>query len=182
MKYSFQKYNPKNMAKVIGTLLPISSKTSREVAKAIKNKQLDKAITYLERVTELKQAVPYKRYNRDVPHRPGKMAAGRYPVKTSEHIIKLLHSLKSNAQNKGLDTTKMVIVHAAAQKGENRARYGRKRAVRKNTHFELVAEETTELKIKKVVVKPKKAPPKKTATKTQKVRQSTSEKKKELKK
>jgi large subunit ribosomal protein L22 len=146
--YSFQKYNPKNMAKVIGTTLPISHKVSREIARSIKDKQIDKAMDFLQQVTEKKQAVPYKRYNRDVPHRPGKIAAGRYPIKASQHIIKLLESLKSNAQNKGLDTTKLIIVHAAAQKGEKRMHGGRTRGERKMTHFELVGEEK-EIKEKK---------------------------------
>lgn len=137
------------MAKVIGTALPISHKISREVAKFIKNRQIDKAMNVLKQVTEKKQAVPYKRYNRDIPHKPGKMAAGRYPIKTSEQIIKLLKSLKSNAQNKGLDTTKLIIVHAAAQKGEKRMRFGRQRRERKNTHFELVAEEKETVQKKK---------------------------------
>jgi ribosomal protein uL22 len=172
-EYSFQNYDPKNMAKVIGTVLPISHKKSREIAKAIKNKQIDKAMTYLEQVTEKKQAVPYKRYNRDVPHKPGKVAAARYPIKTAQYIIKLLKSLKSNAQDKGLDTTKLTIVHAAAQKGDRRTHNGRRRTERKNTHFELVAQEK-EQKPKK---KPKKKPVAKKAAPKKEVRKPEGEKK-----
>jgi len=141
-KYAFQKFDPKEMVRVVGRSLPISTKASVEIAAFIKGKQIDKAITNLEKVVEGKLAVPYKRYVKDIPHRKGAgMRTGRFPKKASKHIIVLLKSLRSNAQNQGLDTSKLFIIHAAAQKGPIVFHYGRRRTKRKNTHFEIVAKQ-----------------------------------------
>lgn len=135
------------MAKIVGISLPISTKTSIEVAAFIKGKQIDKAISYLQQVVSGKKAIPFKKHVRDIPHRKG-MRTGRFPKKVSEYVIDLLQGLKSNAQDKGLDTSKMIIVHAVAQKGAIIFHSGRRRLKRKNTHFEIVAKEMKEEKKK----------------------------------
>ncbi len=157
---TYQQYDSKTMAKVVGIYLPISPKDSREIARAIKGKSIDSAIKHLQNVVEKKQAVPFKRFNRDVPHRRGKgFGAGRFPKKASEHIIKLLKHLKANASDKALDAESMKIVHAAAQRGPVLWHYGRWRGRRRKcTYFEAVAEEIKkrEKKIeKKIEERPK---------------------------
>ncbi|MGD0979494.1 MAG: 50S ribosomal protein L22 [Candidatus Bathyarchaeia archaeon] len=48
-------------------------------------------------------------------HRHGlvKAFAGRYPIKAAGKILKLLEGAEANAENKGLDTDRLRIIHAA---------------------------------------------------------------------
>ena len=140
--YSFQNFDAKNMVKVVGKNMPISPKQSYEIANFIRGKQIDAIIRLLDNVIVQKIAVPYRRYNRDICHKPGGVGPGRYPKKASEHIILLLKNLRGQAQDKGLDINKVFVIHAAMQRGAKLRHYGRKIGlVRKNTHFELVGRE-----------------------------------------
>lgn len=141
------------MARIAGVSLSISTKTAGEVATFIRRKQIDNAIAYLEQVVIGKKAIPFKRRVKDIPHRKG-MRTGRYPKRVSEQVIHLLKGLKSNAQDRGFDTSKMIIVHAVAQKGTIVSHYGRRRTERKNTHFEIIAKEVEKLKTKKKPAQP----------------------------
>nr|AJS13267.1 50S ribosomal protein L22P, large subunit ribosomal protein L22 [uncultured archaeon] len=138
-RYAYQKFDEKKMVAVIGMNLAIASKHSVEVARFLKGKQVDKAITLLEAVSEQKIAVPFKRYNADLPHRRGGMGPGRYPVNVALAVIKLLNNLKGAAKQKGLDESKLMLVHVAANYGSKRRKQGRHRGIKKNTNFELVA-------------------------------------------
>jgi large subunit ribosomal protein L22 len=141
--YSLKTYDKKTMVRAIGKHLPISLKTSVEVLKYIKGKNVVKAKTLLEEVVAAKRAVPFNVYKKDIPHRKGKgLSVGRFPKKTSENIIHLLNLLQANAKDKGLDEKSLIIIHAAAQNGPNLMHYGRlRRRMRKITHIELAAEE-----------------------------------------
>jgi large subunit ribosomal protein L22 len=125
--------------------LPISRKNSVHVARAIKYLPLDKAKRYLEDVLSKKRSIPFFRYNRDVAHRSdlqGPVKSGRYPEKVVKHFLRLLNSLEKNAQALGLNTDKLIIIHAAAHKGTTvpgRIRMNRVR--RKRTHVEIIAME-----------------------------------------
>lgn len=150
-RYSFQNYDEKNMVSVVGRSLPVSFKYCYEIANFIKGKKIDFAIQYLKKVLDKKVSIPFKRFVRDTAHKPGGQV-GKYPYNASKEVIALLESLKSNAQAKGLDTTKLVAIHAAAQKGALlRHQTLRKKSgkVRKNTHFELIAKEVEEKEKKK---------------------------------
>ena len=128
-------------AVVFGRNVSISTKQSIEICKYIRNKNLDKAIKILERVIEQKQAIPYTRFNADVGHKTG-IAAGRYPKKSCKEIIRLLKSVKANAQIKGLDESNLKIIKICANKGSNSRRYGRKRGRQaKRTNIEIVVKE-----------------------------------------
>src|SRR3990167_8606567 len=59
----------------------ISTKNSVELCNFIRNKNLTKAKTQLQKVLKFKQVIPLKRYKKDQPHRPGKIAAGSFPIK-----------------------------------------------------------------------------------------------------
>lgn len=98
--------------------LPISFKHSVEICRFIKNKKLSTAISQLEMVVKKELAVPFKRYNRDTPHRKG-IASGRYPVKAAKVFIKLLEQLKKNAENKGLKG-ELVITSARANRSKSK--------------------------------------------------------------
>lgn len=101
--------NQENIAKVYGKDLPISLKQSVEVCKFIKRKELGKAKEMLESVIKKKMAVPYTRYKRSMPHRSGRMATGRYPIKVCQNILLLLKSAEANASNKGLDKNNLIV-------------------------------------------------------------------------
>lgn len=135
---SFQSYNKETMAKAQGRDLPISFKHSVNVCKFLKGKNLDKALSYLEKATEKEKAIPFKKYKRKQGHRKG-MEIGKYPVKASREIIKILENLKNNAVDKGLSEN-LKIIHAAANRAvskESRAMGGRSRS----THVEFIAKE-----------------------------------------
>ncbi len=124
-------------ARVLGRFLPISTKHSVEICSSIRGKPLATAKTFLERVTQLKQAVPFKRFVYSVPHRKGDMRTGRYPEKAAQHILNLLNSVEANAKAKGINNP--VIVHSAANRGPATWRFGRQSRVKaKRTHVEII--------------------------------------------
>ena len=66
-----------------------------------------------------------KRFNKDIGHKKGKIAAGRFPKKASSEMLKLLVSAEANAQVKGLSAEDLVIIHVRACKATSRMHYGR---------------------------------------------------------
>jgi len=121
--------------------LGISTKISVEICNLLRNKPVKKAQQILERVTEQKQAVPYKRYNKEIPHRAGKMATGRYPIKASQVILKILKGGAAGALNQGLSAD-LIISHMSAHKAGNQWHYGRqRRRLMKKTHLKIILKE-----------------------------------------
>ena len=55
-----------------------------------------------------------------VGHRKGKMGPGRYPVKATREIIKLINSAMDNARHQfeDVDAEEMTISHIAAHRGQ----------------------------------------------------------------
>ena len=106
-------------AKAMGSELHISPKHAREVCRAVRGKRVEDAEVYLEKVLDMKDAVPFKRYKKKVAHRRGlkKWYAGRYPVKATDEILKLIRGAKSNAEYKGLDPEALRVWRAATKKG-----------------------------------------------------------------
>ncbi len=147
--YSIKELDPEKTAKASGRELRISPKAAREICAAIKNMRVDDAISFLDQVAKKKIPVPFKRYKKKVPHRRGLQGwyAGRYPVKAAEAIIKILESLKANAEYKGLDTERLRIIHAAAHKGAKIKTYTPRAFGRSTpcfeqlTHVEIIAVE-----------------------------------------
>jgi len=138
--YRYSTELKENMSKAVGLGLPISSKTSREVCAKLKGMKLDKAKILLENVIDLKAAIPFKRYNGDVPHQKN-TGPGRFPVKISEKVLKVLKSAEANAQFKGLSINDLFIKHISAQRGSKTIRYGRRHNKAKRTNIEVVLEE-----------------------------------------
>ncbi|HDS63883.1 MAG TPA: 50S ribosomal protein L22 [Methanofollis liminatans] len=116
--YSLQ-IEGENLARAKANELSVSPKHSIEIAHFIRGMKADAALAYLEDVVAKKKAIPFKRFNRDVAHKRGLVGwdAGRYPVKASGEFIILINQAKKNAEYSGLDTEKLVIVHAAANRG-----------------------------------------------------------------
>jgi len=100
--------------------LNMSPKHSIEIATFIRHQRVNDAIAYLNEVVALKKAIPFRRFNRNVAHKrglPGNWDAGRYPVKASKAYIRLLESVKKNAEYVGLDAENLEIIHALANRG-----------------------------------------------------------------
>src|ERR1700675_3037047 len=95
-KYTFQGYDEKKMARAVGVSLPISYKQATEICSHLKHRNVESAKTILNAVFKMKQAIPYKRFNKDVAHKPG-IAGGRYPQNSTKEIYKLIESVEANA-------------------------------------------------------------------------------------
>ncbi len=116
IKYSCES-NPRTSSRAMGYELHISPKHSREICSTIKKMKTPKAKQFLEDVIALKQAVPFKRYNGNVGHRRGRMAAGRYPVRAATEILKVLANAAQGAEDKGLEPDRMRLTHTATKMG-----------------------------------------------------------------
>jgi large subunit ribosomal protein L22 len=141
-------YDPEIHAAARGNGLNISPKAAREVCKAIKGMDLEKAKSYLERVIEMNQAVPFKRHDGKVGHRRGKgISTGRYPVKTAAAILKVIESAGNNGEAIHIDIENWRILHIATSRGtsfESRFPRARGRAtpkMRESANVEVVLEE-----------------------------------------
>ena len=145
--YTIKMAEEEHIAKAAGRALPISTKQSIEICAFIRHIPLEKAKKKLVEVINKKSAIPFKRFNGDVGHRKGKIAAGRYPEKASGYILKLLETVEANAQFKGLNTSNLLIIHICAHKAANQWHYGRQRRRKmKRTNVEVVVKERAEKK------------------------------------
>jgi len=168
-KYATKNYDKENMAKVVGKSLPISTKSSVEISNFIRNKRVGEAKEILQKVIEKKQAVPFKRFNKDLSHKR-KIGPGRYPKKTAVEIIKLLKALEANAQFKGINTSNLYITHISAHLASRPWRYGRQRRRKaKRTHIDIIVEER---KAKEKIDEGKKKDVKKIEEKKEKTKES----------
>ncbi len=141
-RYAFKDYNKETMARVLGKSLPVSTKESVMICNALRHKRVKRCLALLQNVIEQKEAIPYTRFNRDTAHRPGKMAAGRYPEKACGEILALLKSAIANAQFKGFNTENLEVTHVCAHRASRPFRFGRQRRRQmKRTHVEIVLQE-----------------------------------------
>lgn len=108
--------DPDTTAKALGREMPVSPKFAREIAGMIRGMKVDTARQALEDVIDKKRAVPLKRYNKRVSHKPG-VGPGRYPVKAAKAILGVLDSAASNAEYKGLDVSNMAIATISVARG-----------------------------------------------------------------
>jgi large subunit ribosomal protein L22 len=115
-----QKISGDNIAKAKANELNMSPKHSIEIATFIRHQRVNDAIAYLNEVVGLKKAIPFRRFNRNVAHKrglPGNWDAGRFPVKASKAYIRVLESVKKNAEYIGLDADNLEIIHVTANRG-----------------------------------------------------------------
>jgi large subunit ribosomal protein L22 len=144
-----EELDPEKTAKASGREIRVSHKHAREVCKTIKGMMLSNAKTYLRDVMEKRKAVPFRRFKKKLGHRHGllKAAAGRYPVKTAQQVLKVVEGAEANAENKGLDVDRLRIIHAAAYPGMKIKRYMPRAHGRSSpkyettTHIEIVLDE-----------------------------------------
>jgi large subunit ribosomal protein L22 len=149
---SSEELDPEKTVKASGREVRVSHKAAREVCLTIKGMMLTKAKKYLRDVTSKKNFVPYRRYNKKAGHRHGvhKAFAARYPVNTAKQVMRVLEGAEANAENKGLDTDRLRIIHAAVSKGMKvkrsmpRAQGRSTPSVDTMVHIEVVLEERPE--------------------------------------
>jgi large subunit ribosomal protein L22 len=111
--------DPEKTVKASGREVRVSHKSASEICRTIKGMMLNQAKQYLRDVLDKKRAVPFRRFKKKAGHRHGleKAYAGRYPVKASKQILKVLEGAEANAEYKGLDTDRLRIIHASAYPG-----------------------------------------------------------------
>jgi len=142
--------DPEKTAKASGREIKVSHKHAREVCRTIKGMTLTKAKAYLRDVAEKKKPVPFTRFNKKAAHRhglPTKTFSGRYPIKAAQKILNVVEAAEANAENKGLDTDRLRILHAAAYPGTKIKRFKPRAQGRSSpkfetlTHIEIVLDE-----------------------------------------
>jgi large subunit ribosomal protein L22 len=148
--YSVTGLDPDRTVKCSGRELRISPKASVELCRTIRGMRLPDAKKLLERVISKDQAVAYRHYKKEVPHKRNlneRWFAGRYPEKAAGKMLHLLDELESNAEYRNLDVERLKIIHAASQRGPHIPRrspraFGRSDLLRgTTTHIELVGYE-----------------------------------------
>ncbi len=145
-KYNYAFKNLKdNMARAVARDASVSFKYAVEASKFFKGKTTKTVKAYLEKVIEKKLAIPFTRFTDGVGHRKGKgITSGRYPLKLSQTLLKLLKNVESNASLKGLGEN-LKIVSLIANKASTPMHYGRHpRREMKRTHIEIVVQEVSD--------------------------------------
>jgi large subunit ribosomal protein L22 len=114
-----EELDPEKTARASGREIRVSHKSAREVCKTIKGMMLTQAKQYLRDVMVKKKPVPFRRFTKKLGHRHGleRAYAGRYPVKAAKQILKVLEGAQANAENKGLDTERLRVMHTSAYPG-----------------------------------------------------------------
>lgn len=140
-------------AKAILANANVSLKYSTEIFNQIKGQPVNKVILYMERVKKHEDHVPLRKYNKKVAHRKGEakqgVKSGRYPEKVVVKFKELLELVKNNADFKGLDTEKLIILTGFASQGfkrqnmQSKGKIGGKVRYKKSTHLEVVVSEAS---------------------------------------
>ncbi len=138
----------KKIARAVLTGANVSLKFSTEICNQIRGKPAKKVEVFLTRLSEKKDFLALPRYNKKVAHRKGDSVhatkSGRYPQKTANALLGLLQSAMANADYRGLDAEKLVVLNAFASMAfgrpsfQTRGKIGGKRRKRKSCHVEIV--------------------------------------------
>ncbi|TKW52483.1 60S ribosomal protein L17 [Colletotrichum tanaceti] len=155
VRYAAHEIAPAKSARARGAYLRVSFKNTRETAQAINGWKLQRAVTFLENVTEKKEAVPFRRYAGSIGRTAQGKAFGvskaRWPVKSAEFLLGLLKNAESNADAKGLDTGNLVVKHIQVNQAPKQRRrtyraHGRINPYMSNPcHIELILTEGEEV-------------------------------------
>ncbi|KXH27210.1 ribosomal protein L22 [Colletotrichum salicis] len=162
VRYAAQEIAPAKSARSRGSYLRVSFKNTRETAQAINGWKLQRAVTFLENVSEKKEAVPFRRYAGSIGRTAQGKAFGvtkaRWPVKSAEFLLGLLKNAESNADAKGLDTGNLVVKHIQVNQAPKQRRrtyraHGRINPYMSNPcHIELILTEGEEVVAKSEAV------------------------------
>lgn len=132
------------IAKSSGKNMRISVKHSVEIGKTLRGKKLASAMKILNNVIEKKQAIKFRRYNKDTGHKKG-MAAGRYPVNAAKEIYILLNNALANAINQEMDPEKIYIKTFITSRAVSKEQAANRR-IGKLTHIDITVAQKEEVK------------------------------------
>ncbi len=116
-RYSVKGLDPDKTVRAMAREIDVSPKHSRELCRAVVGLKLDTAKTLMEDVMNKRKPIPFRRHRKERGHRRGAGGPGGFPVKAARHVLRLLESLESNAEFKGLAPDDIKITHALVQKG-----------------------------------------------------------------
>jgi large subunit ribosomal protein L22 len=144
LKYSIKP--DEKTVKAMGRDMNVSYKDMIMIAQAIRNKKLEASIKKLELVSELKDTIPYTRFNGGIGHRRGNVVkCAKYPQKAAKLVLAILKNLQANAEFKGYDSGKVKIIHSQALLGVCRPRRKPKGRYTvwetEHVHFQVVGKE-----------------------------------------
>ncbi|KAF9890389.1 hypothetical protein FE257_006057 [Aspergillus nanangensis] len=162
VRYAAQDISNTKSARARGSYLRVSFKNTRETAQAINGMKLQRALTFLDNVTNKAEAVPFRRFagstGRCAQGKQFGVSKARWPEKSAKFLIDLLKNAEANADTKGLDTGNLVVKHIQV----NQAPKGRRRTYRAHgrinpymtnpCHIELILTEAEEV-VPKAAVK-----------------------------
>lgn len=116
--YSITGFDPEKTGIASGRDLRVSFKKMVELCAYIRGLSLDEAKRLLEEVAEKRRMIPYRRFRRKRAHHGSVNGypSGGYPVKAARLLLKVIRNAEANAETKGLDTSRLVVKHIAAQK------------------------------------------------------------------
>ncbi len=141
--YAYQSWKPETMARAVGRDLSVSTKDSVEICSHLCSKNLADAKAMLSAATEMRKPIKLNRFNKKVAHKTA-IGPGRYLCSAARAILGVIENLEANAQQKGLSTTNLVVIHACAHQASRPFHASRHRGRRmKRTHVEIVCEEKT---------------------------------------
>ncbi|KAG5356476.1 60S ribosomal protein [Yarrowia sp. C11] len=153
-RYSVQSVDPTKTASARGAYLRTSFKNTYEVAGAIRGWNLQKALAYLDQVTDHKRAIPFRKHAGSIGRTgQGKefgVTKARWPVKSIKFVQDLLQNAQANAETKGLDKETLVISHIQVNQAPKQRRrtyraHGRINAYQSSpSHIELILSEPAE--------------------------------------
>ncbi|KAF7624045.1 hypothetical protein AFCA_011418 [Aspergillus flavus] len=163
VRYAAQDIPAAKSARARGSYLRVSFKNTRETAQAINGMKLQRALTFLDNVTNKLEAVPMRRFagstGRCAQGKQFGVSKARWPEKSAKFLIDLLKNAEANADTKGLDTGNLVVKHIQV----NQAPKGRRRTYRAHgrinpymtnpCHIELILTEGEEVVQKGPVAK-----------------------------
>jgi len=104
-----------NTAKAKKRREAVSPKKTMETCRAIKEMKAEKAIEYLDKVIRGEEHVPYTTHKKKSPHQKNGTPGG-YPKKSAEKVKETIQNALNNAEQEGLDTENMKVIHSAAKK------------------------------------------------------------------
>lgn len=145
MKYSTES-DPDKTAKAYGYELHCSLKDSKNIAYALKGKNLDYAKIIVQEIIDEKRAVSAVFHKGKISHRK-KIGPGSYPQRAAKEFLKVLNNAENNAEYKGFDAENMKIKHISAYggrvlRGTFPRAFGRaSRKSKRTTNIEIILEE-----------------------------------------
>lgn len=147
--YQVENFDPKKVCRIMAKGQPVSLKYAVELLREIKGKPVSKAEEFINRIIEGKDFLPLRKYNLRIGHKRGEAKSfsktGKYPQRLCHVFLGLLANLRANADYKGMNSEKLLLLHGFASEGyrrysnQSQGRISGKRRRKKSCHIELIA-------------------------------------------